>query len=189
MTQYQEKGYFVRKTPSCSWCNGYVLKLLCYWFSVWLSACRLSFCFFSLLFFFFYVFWTNISKFQTGIWSQSLHRNGKRSRTLLGTKVPRSLVASWCLVRFKKLALVPPLFQKEVTTDTPAWHNSNKRVSLSLKQRRFRSLRIMHCGCYAIGFRLDSHLDDLTFFSLLFFRLTCCLYGLVLVQVSIFKLG
>ena len=24
MTQYQEKGHFVRKTPSCSWCNGYV---------------------------------------------------------------------------------------------------------------------------------------------------------------------
>jgi len=22
MTQYQEKGYFVRKTLSCSWCNG-----------------------------------------------------------------------------------------------------------------------------------------------------------------------
>jgi len=44
----------------------------------------------------------------------------KGVETLLGTKVPRSLVASWCLVRFKKLALVPPLFQKEVTTDTPA---------------------------------------------------------------------
>jgi len=22
MTQYQEKGHLVRKTPSCSWCNG-----------------------------------------------------------------------------------------------------------------------------------------------------------------------
>jgi len=24
MTQYQKKGHFVRKTPSCSWCNGYI---------------------------------------------------------------------------------------------------------------------------------------------------------------------
>jgi len=23
MTQYHEKGHFVRKTPSCSWCNSY----------------------------------------------------------------------------------------------------------------------------------------------------------------------
>jgi len=50
MTQYQEKGHFVRKTPSCLWCNSYVLWLLCQWFSVRLSPCRLSFflflCFF-----------------------------------------------------------------------------------------------------------------------------------------------
>jgi len=32
MTQYQEKGHFIRKTASCSWCNGYVLWLLCQWF-------------------------------------------------------------------------------------------------------------------------------------------------------------
>jgi len=30
------------------------------------------------------------------------------------------------------------------------------------------------------GFQFDSHLAELTFFSLLFVRLTCYLYGLVL---------
>jgi len=49
MTQYREKDHSVRITLSCSWCNGYVLRLLCRWFSVWLSPCRLAF--FSLLFF------------------------------------------------------------------------------------------------------------------------------------------
>jgi len=47
MTQYQQKGHFVKKTPFCSWCNAYVLLLLCQWFSVRLSAWRLPFCFFS----------------------------------------------------------------------------------------------------------------------------------------------
>jgi len=51
MMQYQQKGHFVRKTPSCSWCNGYVLRLLCQWFSVQLSSCWLAFCFFFLCFF------------------------------------------------------------------------------------------------------------------------------------------
>ena len=48
MTQYQEKGHFVKKTPSCSWSNGFVIRLLYQWFSVRLSPCRLSFvvCFF-----------------------------------------------------------------------------------------------------------------------------------------------
>ena len=38
---YQDKGQFVRKKPSCSWCNG-VTVCLCLWFSVRLSLCRLS---------------------------------------------------------------------------------------------------------------------------------------------------
>jgi len=29
MTQYREKDHSVRITLSCSWCNGYVLRLLC----------------------------------------------------------------------------------------------------------------------------------------------------------------
>ena len=41
------RGHFVRKTPSCSWCNGYALRLLCQWFSVRLSPCWLSFFFFA----------------------------------------------------------------------------------------------------------------------------------------------
>jgi len=59
MTQYHEKGHFVRKTPSCSWCNGItitignVLRLLCLWFSIRLSPslADFRFVFFSLLFF------------------------------------------------------------------------------------------------------------------------------------------
>ena len=49
MTQYQEKGHFVKKMLSCLWCDGYVLQLLCQWFWVRLWPCWLSF-FFSLLF-------------------------------------------------------------------------------------------------------------------------------------------
>jgi len=38
----------------------------------------------------------------------------------------------------------------------------------------------MHYGYYANGFQFDSHFADLYFLSLLFFRLMCYLYGLVL---------
>jgi len=30
MTQYKEKGHFVRNMLSCSWCNGYVILYGCY---------------------------------------------------------------------------------------------------------------------------------------------------------------
>jgi len=38
----------------------------------------------------------------------------------------------------------------------------------------------MRYTCYANGFQFDSHLADFTYFSLLFIRLMCYLYGLVL---------
>jgi len=38
----------------------------------------------------------------------------------------------------------------------------------------------MHYGCYVNGFQFDSHLADFTLFFITFFRLTCYLYGLVL---------
>ena len=41
MTQYLDKGHFVRKTLPCSWCNHYVFRLLCQWFSVRLSPSTL----------------------------------------------------------------------------------------------------------------------------------------------------
>jgi len=60
-----------------------------------------------------------------------------------------------------------------------AWRNSNKRVSLSFKQCGSRSPGVMHYSCYAHVFWLDSHHADFSFtFSLVFFRLTCYLYGL-----------
>ena len=46
----QTKSHFVRKTLTCSWCSGQVLRLLCQWLPVRLSPCLLQF-FFSLLFF------------------------------------------------------------------------------------------------------------------------------------------
>jgi len=50
VVQYQLKDIFLRNTLFCSWCNNYVTQLVCQWFSVRLSSCRLSFfflCFFS----------------------------------------------------------------------------------------------------------------------------------------------
>ena len=46
MTQYKQKGHFVKNMLSCSWCDGEALQLLCQWLAVRLSPCRLSFCFF-----------------------------------------------------------------------------------------------------------------------------------------------
>ena len=45
-----------------------------------------------------------------------------------------------------------------------AWHNSNKIVSLSFKQQASCSLGVMRYGCYANGFRFNSHLADFQFF-------------------------
>jgi len=58
-----------------------------------------------------------------------------------------------------------------------AWRNSNKKVSLSFKRCGSSSVAVMRYGLYANGFRFDSDLDSLTFFSLHFFKLTCYLYG------------
>ena len=37
-----------------------------------------------------------------------------------------------------------------------AWHNSNKRVSLSFKWRGSRGVAVMRYSCYANGFQFDS---------------------------------
>jgi len=70
----------------------------------------------------------------------------------------------------KTIKLTP--FFKEVTMDLIrlAWCNSNKRVTLSFKQRGSRSVAVMRHGCYANGFCFDSHLVNFTFFFFTFFQ-------------------
>ena len=61
----------------------------------------------------------------------------------------------------------------EVTTDTPGLTQSNKKVSLSLKQRGSRSLGVIRYSyycMYANGFQFDSHLADFTFVFFNFFQ-------------------
>jgi len=52
--------------------------------------------------------------------------------------------------------------------DLVLWHDV---VTLSGKRHPARGVTVMRYGCYANGFRYDSHLVDFHFFSLLFFRL------------------
>ena len=55
--------------------------------------------------------------------------------------------------------------------------NSNKRVSLSFKQRGSRGVMVRRYSCYGNGFRFDSQLADFSFFSLLFSGLRVAFTG------------
>jgi len=50
------------------------------------------------------------------------------------------------------------------------WGNIKKNVTLSGKRRPATGLMVKCYGCYAYGFRFDSHLADFRIFSLRFFR-------------------
>jgi len=57
-----------------------------------------------------------------------------------------------------------------------AWCNTKKKVTLSGKRRPARDVTVLCYGCYANGFRFDSHLADFrfVFFLCLFQALLRC---------------